>query len=230
MALRTKISWAEEVLNTLQSNFGTRDIGIDPREVILRLDQEVNEMAKAGQLENWKMNLGEYVDDQFVTSWEWLTLTDPANKAPSYVQIPAQYATLNDNRGIDQVYFENSFSAVKKKYFSPVIITSFKDLSSYRNTMGGELDERISCYPKGGNLIFDRGNVGATYGRIGLRLVVRDSSAVADDQPYPIPADRQKMIMDSVINFFTSRLSRPQDLIKDAVDSQPPQPQRRPSQ
>lgn len=215
MSLRTKWSYAEEVRNALDPDFGNRDMQLDPREVLLRLDQTVNELAKLGSLENWKMNRDEFIDDTWTTTFEWLTVTDPANKAPSYVQLPATPVDLPDNRGIDQVYFKNDFSAVKKKYFDPVIITSFRNLSEYRNTMGGELDGRIQVYVKNGYIYFDRGNVNATYGEIGLRLVVKDAGSIGDNDPYPIPADRQRMVLDSVIDFFRKKLAQPNDLVRD---------------
>lgn len=218
MALRSKLSFSEEIRSALDADFGTRDMQVDPREIMLKLDQVVNEHARLGDLENWKMNKGEFVDDTFTTSFEWLTVTDPSNKMPSYVQLPATPVALDTNRGIDQVYFKNDFSAVKKKYFDPVIITSFKDLSSYRNTLGGELHGRISCYPKDGYLVFDRGNINATYGDIGIRLVVRDASYLGDNDPYPIPADRQHIIIDSVIKFFRDKLAQATDHIRDTID------------
>lgn len=218
MSLRTKWSYAEEIRNILDKDFGDRDMQLDPREIILRLDQAVNEQAKLGDLENFKLNKGEFVDDTFITTWEWLTVTDPANKMPSYVQLPATPVALDTNRGIDQIYFKNDFAAVKKRYYDPVIITSFKDLSSYRNTMGGDLGERISGYPKDGYFVFDRGDINATYGQIGMRLVVRDASAIGDNDPYPIPADRVATIMDSVIDFFRKKMAQPTDHIRDTID------------
>lgn len=218
MALRSKWSFSEEVISALQPDYTSRDLSIDPREVLLRLDQIVNEQAKLGTLENWKMNRDEFIDDTWITTWEWLTLTDPANKANSYVQLPATPMDLPDNRGVDQVYFKNDFSAVKKKYFDPIVITSFRDVSTYRNTMGGELEGRISCYIKNGYLYFDRGDVNATYGQIGLRLVVKDASAIGDNDPYPIPADRQRLVIDMCIDFFRKKLAQVGDEIRDDKD------------
>ena len=217
MSLRTKFSFAEEILIELRDQNLGREMQIDPREVILKLDQMVNEAAKAGYLENWKLTGSDAISDLFTTSWEWLTITDPSNKAPSYFQLPSYYVDLPDNKGIDQVYFENSFTSTKTKYFDPVIITSFKDRSSYRNTVGEYLEERISCYPKDGVMYFDRGNVGTKYGNVGLRLVVRDSGALADSDPYPIPSNRERYIIDQLIMFYRERLKQPQDNIKDAT-------------
>lgn len=219
MALRTKYSYADEVLLGVRAQYPGRDIHIDPREIFLKLDQWVNDRAKAGFLLNWKVFKSQHIDEGYLTRWEYITVTDPDNKAPSYFQIPAQYAELPDNQGINQVYFENSFTSTKTKYFNPVIITSFKDLSSYRNTVGEYLEGRISCYPRGGFMYFDRGEINTKYGRIGLALVVRDASAITDDAAYPIPADIQKTMINEIIEFYRLKLLQPQDNIKDATST-----------
>lgn len=218
MATKSKLWYTEQILLAIREEFPNRDIKIDPREMILRFDSMVNEMAKVGFLENWKLGYGHAIDDMFTTTWEWLTVTDPANKAPSYVQFPANYANLPRNGGIDQVYFKNDFSSATKKYFEPVIITSFKEVSAYRNNLASNLEGRISCYPKNNYLVFDRGQINAKYGQIGLRLVVKDSSAIDDEAPYPIPADLEKTFIDEGIKYFRERLLFPQDLVRDSVD------------
>lgn len=223
MAQRTKYGFAEEIMISLRDQFVGRDLQVDMREIVLKLDQLVNEFARQGWLENWKMNIGGDLDEMYLTTWDNLTVTDPTNKMPSYVTIPAHYVSLPKNQGINQVSFTNDFSVAKKKYFDPIIITSFKDQSTYRNTVGEYLEERISCYPKNGILYFDRGNIFSTYGTISLRLVVRDSSAIADDAPYPIDAAIEKRVINELVAFYRERMAQPQDNIKDAqaVESSP---------
>lgn len=216
--MRTKWSYAESVLKELQNDFVGRDIKVDAREVLLRLDAMVNEMAKVGFLDNWKMGHGPTVDEQFITTWEWIAVTDPASKLPSYFTIPANYANLPRNGGIEQIYFENAFSGNKKRYFDPVIIKNFRDVAKYRNNMAGNLEGRLSGYPKGRTFYFDRGNIGATYGQVGIRLVIRDSSVIGDNDPYPIPADIEQTIIDRLVEWFRKRREQPTDTIKDAND------------
>jgi len=218
MAYKTKIGYAEAVLLELQESLRNRDEQVDKREVIIRMDAIVNQMAKEGVLENWKLGFGYQTDEQYLTRWEWLTVTDPTDKSPSYIAIPANYVALAKNGGINQVYFQNDFTSAKKKYFDPVIITTYQEVSLYRSNMAGKLEGRISCYPRNGNLYFDRGNINKIYGNIGMALVVRDSSSIADDQPYPIPADKEHLIIANLVQWFRSRRAQPQDLIRDNND------------
>jgi len=216
--MRTKWSYAESVIKELQNDYPGRDLKVDPREVLLRLDAMVNQMAKAGFIENWKMGNATQLDEQFITTWEWIAITDPANKMPSYFTIPANYVNLPRNGGIEQVYFENAFNGNKTRYFDPIIIKSFRDVAAYRNNMAANLEGRISGYAKGRTFVFDRGGVGAKYGNAGIRLAIRDSSVIGDDDPYPIPADIEQSIIAELVDWFRERRKQPTDTIKDAND------------
>jgi hypothetical protein len=216
--MRTKWSYAESVINELQNDYPGRDLKIDPREVLIRLDAKVNAMAKQGYLENWKMGHGANVDEQFVTTWENIVVTDPGSGQPSYFTIPANYANLPRNGGIEQVYFMNPYSGNKTRYFDPVIIKSFRDVAAYRNNMAGNLEGRVSGYPKGRTFIFDRGNIFAKYGNAAIRLVIRDSSAIGDSDPYPLPADIEDQVIAELVDWFRERRAQPTDTIKDAND------------
>lgn len=217
--MKTKWAYAEEVINEMQNDYPGRDLKIDPREVIIRLDAMVNQMARNNYIENWKMGNGAMTDEQFITTWEWITPTDPANGLPSYFTIPANYVNLPRNGGIEQVYFENSFSGSKTRYFDPVIIISQRDVVAYRNNMAANLEGRLSGYPKGRTFYFTKGNIFSKYGRVGIRLVIRDSSAISDDDPYPIPADLEQPIIGELVKWFRERRLQPTDLIKDSNDT-----------
>lgn len=215
---KTKNWYSDQVLDGLREQFPNRDLKIDPREVFIALDQRVNAMAKANYNERSKNRQGGTTDEQFLTRFEWLTPTDPNRKANSYVTLPSNYSDLPNNLGIDNVYFKNDPTAVKKKYFSPVIITTFRDQATYRDNMARNMEGRISVYLQGKFLMFDRGNINATYGDVGLSLVVRDFSTLADGDLYPIPAAMEGPVVDDLITFFRTRLMQPQDLIRDSVD------------
>lgn len=218
MSLRTKLFYGEQILNEISQGRRNRDETIDIREAIVRLDAVVNDLAKSGILTNWKAGFTNGIDDQYSMTFEFLTATDPSNGEPSYVQIPSNYIQLPDNRGIEQVYFQNSFSAVKRKYFDPVIVRNFKSFSQLRNNRAGRMEGRISCAPKNGFLVFDRGNINATYGPLGLRLIGRNSSALSDTDPYPIASDQEAMIIGLCVDWFRARQAQRPDLIRDDVN------------
>lgn len=215
--MSTRAVYIERVLNEVYPVRG-RDAKIDPREVVLALDDWVNARAKEGFLLNMKMGHGPQMDDQFITTFEWLTVTDPANRLPSYFAIPANYADLPKNQGIQEVYFENSFTGGLKKYYDPVIIRNSMAPSEYRNSMAADLEGRLSVVVRNGNLVFSRGGIAARYGRVGCRLVVRDSSQILDASPYPVPSNLVEQMIEDVSTKLKERRATPVDLIKDNND------------
>lgn len=217
--MKTRLWFAEQILLNLQDSNRNRDEKIDVREIYPIMDNQVNALVKQGFFENWKLGFGG-IDDLYTTTFEWITPTDPANSGPSYFSLPVtSYTTLPKNQGIQDIYFQNDFSSVKKKYFAPVLIISFKDLSAYRSNMASGLQGRISCYIKNGIVYFDRGNINKVYGNIGLRLAVRDSSQILDNGPYAVPAEHEGTVINNCVAFFRARRQQPTDLIRDSNDA-----------
>jgi hypothetical protein len=217
--MKTKAWYAERIIRDIRAGYTGRDLKIDEREVFLHMDSFINTAAKEGYLEKLQLGITNSVDDNLLTTYEWLTPTDPPNGSPSYVSIPTNYVGLPRNEGIVNVYFQNDFSAPKKKYFDPVLIIQYRDIAAYRNDMAQNNDGRISVAPKNGILYFNRGTIFATYGAIGLQLLVRDSSVIGDNDLYPIPAEREEEFIRMIVAWYRDRINKnPADLIKDSVD------------
>ena len=88
--------------------------------------------------------------------------------------------------------------------------------------MAGNVQGRISGYPQGTRFYFNNPENGckikAKYGNMGLRLVVRDSSLIALDAPYPIPADKEDEIIRLAIDHYINKRMQPQDKVRDGND------------
>lgn len=217
MALRTRVYYAEQVFNQLQNAYPNRDWKIDLRDIYPALDNWINTKAKDGLLESMATNFGANVDEQFITTFDNITITDPAGKQPSYFQLPANYVALPNNMGIQDIYFMNN--SIKRKYFDPVYITSFKAQSEYRYSMAHDNQGRLEAYPMNGNMIFNKGDIGATYGPCGCRLVIKSAFDINNTAAYPVGADlAQQMIMD-VTDWFVNRRKQPTERIRDNNDA-----------
>lgn len=217
MALRTRVYYAEQVLNQMKLPLQNRDDKIDIREVYVQLDNWLNERAKMGFFENMKLRSTSMVDEQFITTFEELVITDPPAKKPSYITLPANYANLLDNQGIQDVFFMNNTS--KKKYFDSVLITSYRDISGMRHSMAHNNEGRLSVAPYNGTLLFNIGNVGATYGNGGCRLVIKSAFDISDSAPFPIPADEGMQMVDDCVEYFLGRSNTSASNIRDNNDS-----------
>lgn len=217
MSLKTKLWYSEQVLNQLQDGFRNRDEKFDQREILVQFDNVINRMAKENYLENWKLGVCG-VDDLWTTKFDNIVVNDPDDEGPSWVTIPASYVILPRGTGIQEVTFVNDFETVTKKYFSTVYIVSEKDAISYRRNPAGSMQGGISVFPRGGKLYFSSGMIGSTYGNVSISLVIKDSTAISDSAPYPIPANVEAQAISECVQWFLMRRSLPETAVRDGKD------------
>jgi|SRR6478609_8951675 len=205
---KTKYQYTEMVKLELQNDWPNRDNKLDDRDIILRIDAIVNEMAKQNFFENWKFSSG--VDEQFITTWENLTVTDGDQYTPSFFTLPAAYAALINNGGIDEVY------TMKNPMSLPILSAS--DMRMYKNNLAGGLQGKPGFYPVGITMRCTIARFNAKYGKVGLRLVIRDSSAISSTEPYPIPADKEQEVITRAVQWFRLRREQVTDRVRDLND------------
>jgi hypothetical protein len=212
--MTTKRLLAQAILNELSNDRLNIDFHIDEREVFLRMDQEVNQMARASFFENWQVS-GAYLDNQFITEWSGdngITVVDVEDQ-PSYLVLPASYIDLPRNAGIQEIW-PLEYGA----YNQSVVIISHGDLRLYQNNKAGNMQHRLHGYPAGVNkFVFSEENVGERYSsKFGVRLAIRDSSAIAADAPYGIPADKEKALVMVLVDWFRKRIMFGSDKVRDS--------------
>lgn len=208
---------AQQVINELQNDKPNIDFKIDEREVFLRMDSEVNQMARVSYFDNWKMSTSE-LDEHFITTWDGdnaITVVDQENGNPSYIDLPASYVDLPNHRGIDEIW-----PLEYGTYDQSVIIRSHRSLRMLQNNKVSNMQKRLSGYPQGQRFYFDTCDVGTKYGtKFGVRLVIRDSAFIGYDEIYPIPADKIKALMIILVDWFRSRKAQRSDTIRDGNDN-----------
>lgn len=208
---------AQQVIVELQNDKPNIDFKIDEREIFLRMDAEVNQMARQSFFDNWKFS-GANIDEQFLTRWDGdnaITVIDQPDSQPSYLELPASWVDLPRNRGIDEIW-----PLEYGEYNQSVIITSHRDKRLYQNNKAGNMQGRLSGYPSGRRFIFNECNVGKKYGdKFGVALVIRDSSQIGYDEIYPIPADKLKALILILVTWYRSRRDQPTDRVRDSNDN-----------
>lgn len=202
----TKEFFAEEVLRAQSADPLTRDFKISPREVYPVMDRIVNDLAKKGFFENWESGY-RGVSEMFMTTWENVEVTDNEDEEPSTLILPATYIDIGRNEGIQLIPLGNAEVIVT--------ITTIMEMRQYRNTPAGDLQGGLAAYPIGNKMVFNRTSVQSKYGNMMVRLAVRDSSAIAANQPYPIPADKEAVVVSAVVAWFRDRLKQGIDPVRD---------------
>lgn len=211
--MKNKMWFSEQVFLALQNDYPNIDTKLDQREVLLRLDATVNELAAKNYFENWKFG-GYGVDDQFVTTFE-VDVIDRENGKPSYFTLPANYAALPRNGGIVEIY------PVRWKTFNQpaVVVMSPEDYRRYLSNAAANMQGRLAGYPKSGIFEFTTCEVKKKYGEnFECRLVIRDSSQIANDAPYGVPADKENLLISTVVAWYRARREVPTDSVRDNKD------------
>ena len=214
MALVTKRYYAQRVILALQNDYPNLDFKIQEREVLPVIDGVVNRMAEQDYFDNWKFS-GQGIDEQFITTWEEIEVTDENDEKPSHFTFPSNYAALPNNRGIDEIW-PLKFQIGGKDH--SVVIMTHADYRRYKNLQAGSLEGRLGGYPQGDKFYFTTCGVKKKYGNVGLRLVVRSSADIAIDAPYPIPSNRVDEVIQETIKYFILKRLQPTDEVRDKKD------------
>lgn len=204
--MRSKEFFAEEVLRATSADPLTRDYKISPREVYPILDRIVNDLAKKGFFENWESGY-RGISEMFFTTWENVEVNDFDDEEPSTLELPATYVDVGRNEGIQLIPLGNAEIIVT--------ITTILEMRQYKNTPAGDLQGGLAAYPIGNKMVFNRSSVKSKYGNMMVRLAVRDSSAIAANQPYPIPADKEGLVINGAVAWFRDRLKQGIDPVRD---------------
>ncbi len=213
---RTKRYFYDRTILGLQDAYPNIDWKIQPRECYLVVDDIVNAMAKQNYLENWKLS-GAMTDEAFITTWSGIAVVDSESQ-PSYILLPAQPVALPMNGGIMEIWPENyEYGTVK--------IQRHEDIRRTRNLMSGNLQTELGGYPVldrtlGNKFVFNQVSVGKNFAEtFGVRLVIKDSTAISETAPYPVPADLEGQIIQQAIEFFVKKRISPTDTIRDGQDA-----------
>ncbi len=201
---KTKEIFAEQILRELSADPLTRDFKIFPREVYPRMDAVVNDMAVKQQLINWSVNYGG-TSEMYLTTWglndDAIEVTDPENEGASYFDLPVNYNDLPRNGGINQIIPMDNAEIT-------VIITTLREYRLYKSSPAGGMQGKLAAYPIGSRMFFNQSAVKQNFGDMMVRLMVRDSSQIAANAPYPIPSDKELMMIKICVSWFRDRIEQ----------------------
>jgi D-serine dehydratase len=101
-----------------------------------------------------------------------------------------------------------------------VVIISHEDIRRYNSNPAGSLQGRLAGYPQWPNFAFTQCGVGKTHGvSFGITLVIRDSSVIAFDAPYGIPADKENFVIATCVEWYRIKKQVPQESVRDNKDA-----------
>jgi hypothetical protein len=214
MAYHNKRYYAQRVITGLQNSYPNQDFKIREQEVFPVIDDIVNKFAEQNYFDNWKL-AGTAIDEGFITTWDEVEVIDQDNDLPSYMEFPSNYAALPRNRGIEEIWPLN-YQLNGQDH--SVVIMSHSDVRRYANLYAGNVEGRLSGYPKGTRFFFTKCDVKKRYGNMGVRLVVRSSADISLTAPYPIPSNFEAQVIELAIKYFSDKRNSPTDTVRDGKD------------
>lgn len=219
--MKTKRLYSQIVQNEIRRKYPNADSLVREQEIWLRMDQLVNRLAKQSYFDNWAFT-GGHADEQYITTWadeNAIQVVDQPHGKPSYLILPSNYADIPRNGGIEEIW-PMTYSGGSNS----VVVMSHRDYRRYQTNKAGNMQGRLYGYPEGRKFIFGKANVATDYSeKFGVRLMIRDSSMIDLDAPYPLPSSAEQAIIDQLIAYFSAKLLQPMDAVRDG-NEQPIEP------
>lgn len=198
----TKGKLADQVMRYIARYDRPREERLDERDVLMRIDQETNYLAKQNMLENMESQ-GLSVDPQFLTTFKNIEVKHDSDYNLDYIDLPARYVALSSNRGVDLICPMQSRQ-------HPFIPLDKGHIGLYENNLAGPIQGRTGFWIESGKAYFNK-DVKGVWNKLLVRLVLADASSITDDAPYPIPAELEAQIVEKVAVFFLKNPTLPDD-------------------
>jgi hypothetical protein len=213
--IQTKKSVADRIVLRLQNAFPNADFKIFEKEIFRVVDDKVNARARENFMNNWKLG-SQNTDESFITTWDGenaIAVVD-VEEDQSYIELPATPVALYENQGVVEVWPMNfEFGAVR--------IRRHEHIRRSKNLMSGNMQQELGGYRNGSRFVFDQVDVGKNFAAtFGVRLVIKDSTAVGLYDPYPVAADILDLVIEDVYQYFLERKIVPTDTVRDRNDKE----------
>lgn len=212
--IQTKKSVADRIVLRLQNGLPNIDSRIWEKEIFRVIDDKVNARARENFMNNWKLG-SQNTDESFITTWDGdnaLAVVDVENDQ-SYINLPATPVALFENQGVVEVWPMNF-------EFGPVRIRRHEHIRRTKNLMSGNMQQELGGYRNGSKFVFDQVAVGKNYATyFGVRLVIKDSTSVGINDPYPVAGDILDLVIEDVYQYFMEKKRMtPTDEVRDRND------------
>jgi hypothetical protein len=212
--IQTKKKIADRVISRLQNAYPNIDFrAIRMPYVYVIVDDIINSLARQNYFQNWKLTMAG-LDECFITTWEGdagIDVVDP-EEDQSYIELPATPVALPMNNGVQEVWPQNfEYGSVRLRQHSEIRRT--------RNLMSGNMQGELGGCLVGTKFKFDQTDVGKNFSqKMNLRLAVKDSTAIAENAPFPVAADLLEEIIERAYIYLSGKREELTDTIRDSND------------
>ena len=205
----TKKQLAEQVIRILNSGDVTNDNSIDPRELLLAIEQERDRLVRFRLFESLSAGEGDIPGD-VVSTFDNITIKKDTVKNLLYSSLPGRIMSLPRDMGILHVSYT-------KDQYNAFIRMPNGSLSLYNGLLSSMIGGRGGYWLEGDRLYYNDG-VDDCCGNTVIIKMVMNSGDVNPDDIFTIPSDLESEVIKNVIALYSPMKTIPNDEQNDNLE------------
>ena len=205
----TKKQLAEQIVRILNSGDVTHDNSIDPRELLLAIEQERDRLVRLRLLE--LLSQGERnIPGDVVSTFDSITIKKDAIKNLLYSSLPGRIMSLPKDMGLLHVSYT-------KDQYNAFIRMPNGSLSLYNGLVSSMIGGRGGYWLEGDKIYYNN-SVDDCCGNTVIIKMIMNSGDVNPNDIFPIPPDMESEVIRSVIQLYSPMKTVPNDEQNDNLE------------
>ena len=205
----TKKQLAEQIIRILNSGDVTNDNSIDPRELLLAIEQERDRLVRLRLFES--MNQGEGgIPGDVVSTFDNITIKKDTTKDLLYSSLPGRVMSLPKDMGILHVSYT-------KDQYNAFIRMPNGSLSLYNGLLSSAIGGRGGYWLEGDRIYYNS-SVDDCCGNTVIIKMVMNSGDVDPNDIFPIPSDLEPEVIRNIIQLYSPMKAAPNDEQNDNIE------------
>tara|TARA_R110002012_G_scaffold125149_2_gene276563 strand:- start:2885 stop:3511 length:627 start_codon:yes stop_codon:yes gene_type:complete len=205
----TKKQLAEQVIRILNSGDVTNDNSIDPRELLLAIEQERDRLVRLRLFESLSQGEGDIPGD-VVSTFDSITIKKDVVKNLLYSSLPGRIMSLPRDMGILHVSYT-------KDQYNAFIRMPNGSLSLYNGLVSSMIGGRGGYWLEGDRIYYNN-SVDDCCGNTVIVKMIMNSGDVDPNDIFPIPPDMESEVIRNVIQLYAPMKSAPNDEQNDNLE------------
>ena len=205
----TKKQLAEQIIRILNSGDTTHDNSIDPRELLLAIEQERDRLVRLRLFESLSQGEGEIPGD-VVSTFDSITIKKDTIKNLLYSSLPGRIMSLPKDMGVLHVSYT-------KDQYNAFIRMPNGSLSLYNGLVSSMIGGRGGYWLEGDRIYYNN-SVDDCCGNTVIIKMIMNSGDVDPNDIFPIPPDMEAEVIRNVMQLYAPMKSVPNDEQNDNLE------------
>jgi len=205
----TKKQLAEQIIRILNSGDVSTDNSIDPRELLLAIEQERDRLVRLRLFESMKMG-NPTIPGDVVSAFDSIKIKKDVVKNLLYSDLPGRVMSLPEDKGIAHVSYT-------KDQYNAFVRMPNGSLSLYNGLLSSMIGGRGGYWLEGDRLYYND-SVDDCCGNTVIVKMVMNSGDLDPNEPFPIPSDLESEVVKNVISLYSLMKQAPNDEQNDNIE------------